>query len=249
MGWLDLSLASIFENLALDEALLLAAEAGAGGEVLRVWEQPNLAAVLGASGALRQDVDVAACGADAIAIARRATGGGTVLLGPGCLCFSLVLDMEKRRELRGVNGSYRRIMEAAAKAISAALVPCRQSPAAPTAEVRLAGSSDLALSERKCSGNAQKRLRRFLLHHGTLLCDFDLSLLGRYLKHPKKQPDYRRDRPHEAFVANLPCTAAALKESLRTIWGAGDPLTHPPLDEATRLALQRYRKAEWTERF
>ena len=48
------------ENLALDEALLLAAEGG-GDEVLRFWELPQYAVVLGAGGVLADDVDEAAC--------------------------------------------------------------------------------------------------------------------------------------------------------------------------------------------
>src|SRR5205823_408571 len=48
MQFLNLTLPSLFDNLALDEALLLDAEAGAGGEVLRCWAWPRLAVVLGA---------------------------------------------------------------------------------------------------------------------------------------------------------------------------------------------------------
>ena len=44
---LDATLGALAENLALDEALLLAAEAG-GPEVLRLWEWPSPAVVLGA---------------------------------------------------------------------------------------------------------------------------------------------------------------------------------------------------------
>ena len=40
MRLLDLTLPDPAENLALDEALLLAAEGG-GPEVLRLWEQPT----------------------------------------------------------------------------------------------------------------------------------------------------------------------------------------------------------------
>src|SRR5437667_5341974 len=90
MRFLDLTLPTAAENLALDEALLLEAEAGRGGEVLRLWEWSRYAVVLGA-GCRLAEVDEAACAADAVPILRRASGGGTVLLGPGCLCYTLVL--------------------------------------------------------------------------------------------------------------------------------------------------------------
>src|SRR5205823_1074606 len=91
MHFLDLTLPTLADNLALDEALLLEAEAGRAGEVLRLWEYPRPAVVLGAGCRIAEEVDVAACRADDVPIARRASGGGTVLLGSGCLCFSLVL--------------------------------------------------------------------------------------------------------------------------------------------------------------
>src|SRR5579872_7437387 len=98
MRYLGLTLPTPEENLAFDEALLLAAEAG-GGEVLRVWEWPRPAVVLGSGGRLAEEVDRAACRADGVPVLRRSSGGGTVLLGGGCLLFTLVLDTERTREL------------------------------------------------------------------------------------------------------------------------------------------------------
>jgi lipoate-protein ligase A len=35
-----------------------------------------------------------------------------------------------------------------------------------------------------------------------LVCP-DLSLIERYLKHPKKEPDYRRGRSHKDFLSSI----------------------------------------------
>src|SRR5262245_19091088 len=83
--FLPLTLPDLADNLALDEALLLAAEERPAGGVLRLWEWPRPAVVLGAGCPLAQDVDEAACTAASVPVLRRASGGGTVLLGPGCL--------------------------------------------------------------------------------------------------------------------------------------------------------------------
>src|SRR5262245_52719195 len=106
MDWLDLTLPTAAENLALDETLLLEADAGRGSEVLRLWEWPESAVVLGAGGRLADDVNEAACRADRVPILRRASGGGTVLLGNGCLLFSLVLSYERSAALREIRSSY-----------------------------------------------------------------------------------------------------------------------------------------------
>ena len=48
MKYLDITLPTVATNLALDEALLEDAEAGVPvPEVLRVWESPELAVVIG----------------------------------------------------------------------------------------------------------------------------------------------------------------------------------------------------------
>src|SRR5262245_33108700 len=136
MQRIEITLPTLKENLALDEALLLDAEAGRGGEVLRLWEWPRSAVVLGAGGWLAEDVDEAACRADGLPIGRRASGGGTVLLGPGCLLFSLVLAYDRSPALREISTSYVFILERLRTALSRVL------------PIERAGTSDLALGGR-----------------------------------------------------------------------------------------------------
>ena len=120
MDFLDLTLPTAEENLALDEALLLQAEAGRGGEALRLWEWPRPAVVLGSGCKLADDVDDAACLADGVPILRRSSGGGTVLLGQGCLCYSLVLAFARDVMLTDVQPSYRFILPRVIQALDVA---------------------------------------------------------------------------------------------------------------------------------
>ena len=60
----DLVRGVVRHRASLDEALLLAAEAGESGEVLRCWEWPHPAVILGSACSLSRDVDEAACRAD-----------------------------------------------------------------------------------------------------------------------------------------------------------------------------------------
>ena len=58
------------------------------------------------------------------------------------------------------------------------------------------GVSDLAVEGLKVSGSAQQRKRRHLLHHGTLLCGFDLARITRYLHAPQRRyPPASRPAP------------------------------------------------------
>lgn len=237
MHLLDLTLPTPAENLALDEALLLDAEDGRVGEVLRLWEWPRYAVVLGAGGKLIDDVDVEQCAADGVPILRRSSGGGTVLLGVGCLCYSLVLAYDRDPLLRDVNASYRYILPRTITALNG-LLP----------DLAASGTSDLASAERKFSGNAQQRKKTFLLHHGTLLYAFDLARVGRYLRQPSRQPEYRARRLHEAFLVNLPVSAEELRHRLTTGWNAVEHLTEPPMPRVRQLVEEKYERDDWTHR-
>jgi lipoate-protein ligase A len=237
MRFLDLTLSTAAENLALDEALLLEAEAGRGGEVLRLWEYPRLAVVLGSGGVLADDVNEAACLADGVPLLRRSSGGGTVLLGPGCLLFSLVLALDLAPELAGIRSSYTAILSRVCVALSGVL-----------GGPEMVGISDLAADGKKFSGNAQQRKRSHVLHHGTLLYAFDLPLLGRYLKEPPRQPEYRAGRGHAEFVCNFPCSGDELRRRFRNTWEAAEPLTEWPRAEVRQLVEEKYALEAWTRR-
>ena len=224
------------ENLALDEALLLAAEEADAGEVLRLWELPSLAVVVGSGGSVAIDVNAAACDAAGVPVFRRASGGGTGLLGPGCLCFSLVLAYDSAPGLDHIRASNEYVLARASRALR------------PVLAANLEGTSDLAAGGLKFSGNAQQRKRRHFLHHGTLLCGFDLALMAKYLHAPERQPDYRRDRAHAEFVANLPATTAEAKKFLVTEWQPDGDYAPVPLEKARELVAEKYSRAEWNRR-
>jgi lipoate-protein ligase A len=234
---LDHTAATADENLALDEAMLLAAEAGESGEVLRFWEWPRLAVVLGAGGSVRIDVNQPTCMADGVSLNRRASGGGTVLLGRGCLLFSLVLSLERAAELRDVKASYSWVLGRVRDALR------------PIADLHAVGISDLAWNGRKVSGNAQQRKSQFILHHGTLLYDFDLSAVGRYLLAPEREPTYRAGRSHDSFLSNLPADSRTLKQLLASQFGTvPSELPTSVTDRIPGLLFERYRTAEWVQR-
>jgi lipoate-protein ligase A len=236
MHFFDLTLPSLEENLALEEALLLAAEAGQGGEVLRFWEWSKYAIVLGSGGKLVADVDLAACEADGIAIARRSSGGGTVLLGPGCLLYTLILDYQRHPALGGIASSYQYVLRLVAEGLGGLALGAV-----------FDGTSDLAIDCRKFSGNSQQRKQRFMLHHGTLLYDFDLARAGRYLHMPEKQPDYRAGRSHQDFMMNLSGRRSEMIEAIAKIWDAfAEPQAWlPAMSHVPQLVVVKYSQVAW----
>lgn len=234
--YVDRTLTSLAENLALDEALLLDAEHG-GPEVLRVWQWAAPAVVLGAGGRIADDVHEERCRADGVPLARRASGGGTVLLGPGCLLYTIVLRYDRDPALTQIVPSYGYVLGRIVTGLAAA---------AP--HLHLRGSSDIAELERKVSGNAQQRKRTHMLQHGTLLYDFDIARVADYLKVPPRQPQYRRQRSHRDFLTNLPVNSETIKRSLRAAWSADTELTRLPADLVAKLVAEKYGRDDWLRR-
>jgi lipoate-protein ligase A len=237
MDYLDLTLETAAADLALDEALLLEAEAGHSGEVLRVWEQPQLAVILGSGCKLGEDVKEAACERDGVPMLRRSSGGGTVLLGRGCLLFSVVLRMNRAAELASIHASYGHILGRIVDALHSRIPG-----------VEAAGISDLAVRGLKFSGNAQQRKRHYLLHHGTLLYAFSLEAVGNYLHQPQRQPEYRQSREHQAFLCNLPIGRENLVAGLRQAFGADQVIETWPNELVQQLVADKYASKDWTRR-
>lgn len=241
LRYVDHTYPDIASNLALDEALLLAAEERDGGPVLRVWESPSLAVVLGASSRLQDEVDVERCHQDGVAIARRSSGGGTVVVGPGALNVTVVLPAVFAPGLDAVDRSQAYVLERVATGLRAR-VP----------EVRVQGLGDLTLGDRKFAGSAQRRLKHWFLVHLTMMYDFPVAPIVRYTRSPRRQPGYRAGRSHELFLTNINLSRDDLLDALRACWLPPGIVVTPyevPGSLVDDLVVTRFGDPSWVRRF
>jgi len=241
MKLLDWTLPTPAQNLAADEALLDWCEARDGVEVLRFWEAAEHFVVVGYANDVATEVNVSACAARGVPIFRRCSGGGTVLQGPGCLNYTLVLRIHPRGPTCSIAATNKFVMERNAVALNSEL-------GTRNSELAVRGHTDLVLDGVKFSGNAQRRKRRCLLFHGTILLGLDLALIEELLPMPSRQPAYRQNRTHAGFVRNLSLAATAVKRSLRVAWLADEPFELPPMSAVEDLVAQKYSRREWTFR-
>jgi len=238
MQCLDLTLPSPEANLACDEALLDHCEETQDHEILRFWESPQPFVVLGLGSRRALEVDAAACAGRGIPILRRCSGGGTVVQGPGCLSYSLVLRIDGNPLLERIDSTNAFIMERHRRLLAAATgLP-----------VRREGVTDLTVDRRKFSGNAQRRRRRFLLFHGTFLLDFPIPLMEEILPYPPRTPRYRRRRRHGTFLTNLRQPAARIKALLMDSWNAATGGFEVPGGAVASLVERKYSARCWNER-
>ncbi len=177
------------------------------GETLLLWEANDPCVVLPRSGSLEKDLLASA--RSELPVLRRESGGGAVLLGPGCLNYALVLSLDRRPELVDVERSYAQILGALASAL-------------PLSGAYAVGS-DLVCRDRKFGGHAQRRTRGVLLHHGTLLYDSDLQRISGVLREPVRQPPYRRGRTHDRFLMNAPISLDLLLPAFESVAAALEP--------------------------
>ena len=192
--WLDESilppLITAAEQLAVDEALLNQAEIGdLTNPVVRTWQATAPAVVLGSSSQLCQEVNRDVCAKLDIPVLRRPSGGATVILGPGCVMWSVITPFRDKPSLDAIHAS---MLEPLAAELSKVGKP-----------VVREGTSDLVISTaegvKKVSGNALRVRRHSVLYHGTLLDSFPLGLVGQLLQHPPREPQYRMERQHEEW--------------------------------------------------
>ena len=170
--------------------------------LIRFWESDKYCVVLGRSNKSETEVNVGACQSDNIPIIQRCSGGGTVLQGPGCLNYSFIITISSHSDLKQIDSTNCHIM----KLVKNSLLPLHSN-------ISIKGITDLAIGDRKFSGNAQRRLRYSILFHGTILYNFDLEKIERYLAFPSKTPDYRINRSHLDFVMNFPFSLTEIKQN------------------------------------
>ncbi len=225
-------------NVALDDALIEAAENAVDHpEVLRFWELGTPMVVIGRSSPLGSEVNHAYCERHSIPVFRRISGGQSIVTGPGCLMFALLLDMRLRPELEMLDLAHQSVMQNMQRALAKVGV-----------ETKMEGTCDLTIDGRKFSGNAVRKRRHWMLYHGTVLCDFDLSLISNCLGEPARRPEYRGQRSHDQFVTCVAVSTQAVADAIAERWDAKDPFDDPPLDLARQMVSEKYATRQWLEK-
>jgi lipoate-protein ligase A len=157
---------------------------------VRVTRPAGPAVVLGRSGDAGTELHLDAVRRDGVPVLRRRGGGCAVLLDPGNLVIAAVL---RAPGLAGIHPHFRAMARWIGEALAELGVP----------RVEQRGISDLALGERKIGGSCIFRAKDLLYYSTTLLVEPDIDRMERYLRHPPREPDYRRGRSHREFVTCL----------------------------------------------
>ena len=155
-----------------------------------IYPHPGIAVVLGRGSDPEKELDLPACLADKVPLTRRRGGGCGLVLDPGNLIVSVTLPLPG---LTGISRAYDDLTRWMIDGLKLAGVK----------DVERAGTSDLSLDGRKIGGSCIYRAPGLLFYSTTLLVDPEIGLIERYLRHPPREPEYRKGRSHREFMLPL----------------------------------------------
>lgn len=122
-----------------------------------------------------------------ITVARRLSGGGAVYHDLGNLNFTFIMD-----------GG-----EGAALDFASFCKPVAAALATMGVAVELSGRNDMTIDGKKFSGNSQYRKQGRVMHHGTILYDSDLQILGQALQVSKDKIESKGVQSVRSRVTNV----------------------------------------------
>ncbi len=209
-------------NMALDEAILTACEAGTAPPTLRVygWRPPALS--LGYAQRVHKEVNTDACQRYGIDIVRRPTGGRAVLHDDE-VTYSVVMPIDLHDGARTLTEHYHLIGQALAAALTHLGLSVRLARPQRAVKERQASSPacfaalsryELSVEGKKLVGSAQKRGQQALLQHGSIPLSLDRQRLFQCLR---VLPDQ-----HHALVEEAYTTMTAVDEATAVSIGAAD---------------------------
>ena len=233
-------------QLALEEVLLDRVAAGRRGPALRFWEWAEPALVLGSHQVLANEVDREAADALGFTLARRMSGGGTMIVEPGrTITYSLYVPESVVAGLSFVDSFAR---------LDAWAVDCLRELGVPAAYRPI---NDIVSPAGKIGGAAQARRRGFVLHHTAIAHAMDAAIVPRLIRIGRERVSPRGVRSAEKSVSPLDRWLAldrdrvvdALSACFAQRYEARPGELRPDELEAARaLAASKYATPGWIDR-
>ena len=219
MKFIDSKILSIEENIALDKKLLEQVGKGEIPPLFRFYNCSDEGVVVGVAQKTEDYVNIEQCEKDGIPVLKRFSGGGTVFISKGCLVYSVIDKLGGNGLKRfDVSGAYQHFLS---PVIDKFCFKCYHNGSRLKIPAEFYKPCDIAVDNRKITGNAQAQKFGAVIVHGSFLINADLEKISKYLKHPEIEPEYRDKRSHKDFLCNLSefgLTYEKTKDILKQAW-------------------------------
>lgn len=224
-------------NLALEQYVFDSLDRSWGYFML--WQNDHTI-VVGKHQNTVEEIDAAYVKEHGIQVVRRLSGGGAVYHDLGNLCFTFITDCEN-----GGQFDFALFCRPVVRALEEIGV-----------SAQISGRNDILIDGKKFSGNAQYMKQGRVMHHGTLMFDSDLDVVGRALRVPSDKIVSKGIRSVRSRVTNIRpyapegMTLAAFESALvshmfREFDMEEQVLTEADLAAVEQLRDARYAKWEW----
>jgi lipoate-protein ligase A len=173
--FLDMKVNDAYTNMAIDESLAKARGENKIPDTLRFYRWKPSAVTLGYFQSVEDEVNEGVL--HSFGFNRRISGGGSVMNSEsGEITYSIVLKEDDPRVSKDPVESYRFLCQGLIDALAVLGIKAAFKPI-----------NDIIVNSRKISGNAQIRRYGAVLHHGTMLVDFDARQMFGVLKISKEK--------------------------------------------------------------
>ena len=158
--------------------------------IAKIWIPEFSSVVLGTSNKLENALVFDEIENDNIPVYKRPSGGETVLLSPNTIVISAVFPKKK---LEGVKKYFIVNNEKIIKALQSLGVE----------SLGQRGISDVTIENKKIVGSSIYQNKDIVFYHAVLNVQEKVEKIAKYIKHPTKEPDYRKGRKHTDFVTSV----------------------------------------------
>ena len=156
----------------------------------KIWIPDNTYIVLGAANNAEDSLNIENVISDNIPVMKRKSGGMAVVLSPktiviASLWYGQYLNQPKEIFYQTNSIIIQSLEKLRIKGLSQQ------------------GISDIAINEKKILGSSIYKSKDKIFYHAVLNYAENTKTFERYLKHPKREPEYRKGRNHNEFVTSI----------------------------------------------
>lgn len=156
----------------------------------KVWIPDQKYLVIGQANKAETSLFLDIVEAENIPVYKRPSGGETVILTPNTIVISSIIIDEKFKNPSIYFQFYNKLLMDTFQELG-------------IENIGQKGISDVTIGNKKIVGSSIYRRKNVVFYHAVINLKESIDIISKYIKHPQKEPDYRKGRDHKEFVTSI----------------------------------------------